>query len=228
MTGATVALVNWMIMGLAAVFFDMDGLLVDTEPLWFETEVSVTRRLGGGPWTSADQEALLGGSLERTVAYLLARASRPVPAATLATWIMDDITDRVRASGAPVRPGARELLDSLHNDAIPVALVTSSQREFMDAVLSSTGFRFSVTVCAQDVAATKPSPDPYLLAAKLMGVSPASCVVLEDSPNGVAAGEAAGCQVVAVPSFIPISPAPGRMVVSSLSDLTPELLRSLV
>jgi HAD superfamily hydrolase (TIGR01509 family) len=215
-------------MGLAAVFFDMDGLLVDTEPLWFETEVLVSRRLGLPSWTHADQQALLGGSLERSVAYLLARATRPVPPAVLADWIMDDVEDRIRAEGAPVRPGARELYLSLLNDAVPVALVTSSQRRFMDVVLESTGFRFPVTVCAQDVAHTKPDPEPYQLATKLLGVAPGSCVVLEDSPNGVASGEAAGCHVVAVPSFIPIPPAPGRTVVPSLAALTPAHLRTLV
>lgn len=215
-------------MGLAAVFFDMDGLLVDTEPLWFETEIEVTRRLAGPPWTEDNQRDLLGGSLERTVAYLLARATRPVPPATLAAWIMDDIIERVQGSGTPVRAGARELLSALHDDGVPVGLVTSSQRRFMDAVLSSTGFRFDVTVCAEDVTNTKPDPEPYLLAAKLLDVSPASSVVLEDSPNGVAAGEAAGCHVVAVPSFVPVPSAPGRTVVASLSDLTPALLSTLV
>jgi HAD superfamily hydrolase (TIGR01509 family) len=140
---------------------------------------------------------------------------------------MDDIIERVAGSGAPLRPGARALFDALHDDAIPVGLVTSSQRRFMDAVLSSTGFRFSVTVCAEDVTTTKPDPEPYLLAAKLLDVDPSSCVVLEDSPNGVAAGEAAGCRVVAVPSFVPIPPAPTRTVVPSLTALTPTTLRTL-
>ena len=206
----------------------MDGLLVDTEPLWLATEIDVVDRLGGTPWTSQDQQALLGGSLERTVRYLLERATRPVPPETVADWIMTDITDRVRAEGAPVRPGARQLHAALRNDGVPVGLVTSSQREFMDAVLSGTGFGFDITVCAQDVTTTKPDPEPYQLAAKLLGVAPASCVVLEDSPNGVAAGEAAGCAVVAVPSFVPIEPAPGRVVVPSLTEVGLPLLRSLV
>jgi beta-phosphoglucomutase-like phosphatase (HAD superfamily) len=80
--------------------------------------------------------------------------------------------------------------------------------------------RFDVLVCAQDVAATKPDPEPYLLAAKLLGVLPEDCFALEDSPNGVASAEAAGCRVLAVPSLLPISPAPGRTVVRSLLDLT--------
>ena len=90
----------------------------------------------------------------------------------------------------------------------------------MEAVLASTGMRFDVLVCAEDVTATKPDPEPYLLAAKLVGVPPGGCSALEDSPNGVASAEAAGCQVFAVPSMVPIPPAPGRIVVRSLHDLT--------
>jgi beta-phosphoglucomutase-like phosphatase (HAD superfamily) len=89
----------------------------------------------------------------------------------------------------------------------------------MDAVLASTGMRFDVLVCADDVTATKPDPEPYLLAAKLAGMPPAGCFALEDSPNGVASAEAAGCRVIAVPSLVPIARAPGRTVVRSLLDL---------
>ena len=103
---------------------------------------------------------------------------------------------------------------------LPHALVTSSERGFMDAVLASTGMRFDVLVCAEDVTATKPDPEPYLLAAKLVGVDPGDCFALEDSPNGVASAEAAGCRVFAVPSLVRIPPAPGRTVVRSLLDLT--------
>jgi beta-phosphoglucomutase-like phosphatase (HAD superfamily) len=89
----------------------------------------------------------------------------------------------------------------------------------MNAVLASTGLRFDVTVCADDVSVTKPDPEPYLLAAKLLGVDPARCVALEDSPNGVASAEASGCRVFAVPSLLSIPPGAGRTVLRSLLDL---------
>src|SRR6476659_7618356 len=89
----------------------------------------------------------------------------------------------------------------------------------MDAVLARTGLRFDVLVCANDVSMTKPDPEPYLLAAKLLGADPARSIALEDSPNGVASAEAAGCRVIAVPSLVPIEPAPGRTVVRSLLAL---------
>jgi HAD superfamily hydrolase (TIGR01509 family) len=213
---------------LAAVMFDMDGLLVDTEPLWLQVEAEVMERLGGPAWTAQDQENLLGGSLDRTVAYLLGKAARPVPPEQVGRWMVDGIVSKVAAEGVVVRPGAATLLNQVTAAGVGTALVTSSQRRFMDAVLDATGFRFNVMVCAEDVAATKPDPEPYLLAAKLLAADPANCVVLEDSPNGVAAAAAAGCAVVAVPSLVEIPPAAGRVVVGSLRDVGLPALRALV
>ncbi len=202
-----------------AVLFDMDGLLIDSEPLWLEAETAIMARLGAH-WSEADQAQLLGGSLERSVRYLLSKATRPAPPELVGEWLMSGIIERVRRGGVPVQPGALELLAAVRQAGLPHALVTSSERGFMDAVLASTGMRFQVLVCAEDVTATKPDPEPYLLAAKLVGVDPGDCCALEDSPNGVASAEAAGCRVFAVPSLVPIPPAPGRTVVRSLLDLT--------
>jgi HAD superfamily hydrolase (TIGR01509 family) len=200
------------------VMFDMDGLLIDSEPLWLEAETAVMARLGAD-WTTADQAQLLGGSLVRTVRYLLGKATRPASPGQVAEWLMTRVTELIRDRGVPLRPGARELLAEVAAASLPHALVTSSERGFMDAVLARTGLRFDVLVCADDVSMTKPDPEPYLLAAKLLGADPARCVALEDSPNGVASAQAAGCRVIAVPSLIPIEPAPGRTVVGSLAEL---------
>jgi HAD superfamily hydrolase (TIGR01509 family) len=208
------------------VLFDMDGLLVDTEPLWFETEADVMARLGA-PWTKQDQEQLLGGSMDNTVGYLLARATRPVPPADVARWMTEGMLRRAAEGRVVVRPGARELLNEVAATGIPYALVTGSQRPFTDAVLASTGFRFPVTVTGDDVARTKPDPEPYLLAAKLLDADPEQCVALEDSPNGVASATGAGCLVVAVPTLLAIPPAPRRLVVPSLSGITLATLRAL-
>ena len=197
----------------------MDGLLVDTEPLWLETETEVMARLGGAAWTEADQQQLLGGSMERTVAHLLAKAKRPVPPERVEQWMADGMLERVAAGRVIVRPGARELLAEVAAAAIAHALVTSSQRTFTEAVLASTGLRFPVVVTGDDVTAHKPDPQPYRLAARWLGVDPGRCVALEDSPNGVASATAAGCRVIAVPSLLPIEPAPGRVVVQSLSEV---------
>jgi HAD superfamily hydrolase (TIGR01509 family) len=204
----------------------MDGLLVDTEPLWFETEAEVMARLGAA-WTKEDQEQLLGGSMDNTVGYLLAKATRPARPAEVARWMTDGMLKRAAEGRVIVRPGARELLAEVAAAGLPYALVTGSQRPFTEAVLASTGFRFPVTVTGDDVTRTKPDPEPYLLAAKLLDAAPENCVALEDSPNGVASATAAGCHVIAVPSLLPIAPAPRRLIVPSLSDLSLATLRSV-
>jgi HAD superfamily hydrolase (TIGR01509 family) len=211
---------------LEAVLFDMDGLLVDTEPLWFETEADVMARLGA-PWTEQDQEQLLGGSMDNTVGYLLARATRPAPPADVARWMTEGMLRRAAEGRVVVRPGARALLDEVARAGVPFALVTGSQRPFTEAVLASTGFRFPVTVTGDDVTRTKPDPEPYLLAAKLLDADPGQCVALEDSPNGVASATTAGCLVVAVPTLLPVPPAPRRLVVPSLADVSLATLRAL-
>jgi HAD superfamily hydrolase (TIGR01509 family) len=208
------------------VLFDMDGLLVDTEPLWLETETEVMARLGA-LWTPEDQQALLGGSMARTVDYLLARATRPAPPETVERWMIEGVLARVRAGRVVVQPGVRELLAEVAHAGLPHALVTSSQRVFAEAVLDATGITFPLTVCAEDATAGKPDPEPYLLAAKLLDVDPVRCVALEDSPNGVASATAAGCRVLAVPSLVPIPPAPGRVVVASLAGVSLGELRRI-
>jgi HAD superfamily hydrolase (TIGR01509 family) len=212
--------------GLEAVLFDMDGLLVDTEPLWFETETEVMARLGA-PWTKADQERLLGGSMEHTVGYLLSKATRPASPAEVARWMMDGMLRRAADGRVIIRPGARELLAEVAAAGLSYALVTGSQREFTDAVLQSTGLAFTATVTGDDVTRPKPDPEPYLLAAKLLDAAPERCVALEDSPSGVTSATTAGCLVVAVPSLLPIPAAPGRLVVPSLSDISVATLRTL-
>ena len=196
----------------------MDGLLIDSEPLWLQVETAVMARLGT-QWSETDQAQLIGGSLDRSVRYMLSRADRPAPPDVVGEWLMSGIAELVRRDGVPIQPGARELLAEVEAAGLPHALVTSSERRFMEEVLASTGLRFDALVCADDVSVTKPDPEPYLLAAKLLGTPPSDCFALEDSPNGVASAEAAGCRVIAVPSLVPIRPAPGRIVVRSLLDL---------
>ena len=90
----------------------MDGLLIDSEPLWLEAETAIMARLGAS-WSEQDQAQLLGGSLERSVRYLLSKATRPAPPELIGEWLMSDIIERVRRGDVPVRPGARELLASV-------------------------------------------------------------------------------------------------------------------
>jgi HAD superfamily hydrolase (TIGR01509 family) len=209
----------------------MDGLLVDSEPLWFEAERSVMARMGG-PWTEADQHQLMGGTLTHTVGYMRARAMRPAEPELIGAWLLDTMAALIAERGVPLMAGAAELLAELGSAGIPRALVTSAQRRIMDAVIASTGLAFGVTVCAEDVSRGKPDPEPYLRAASALRQAPAGCVAVEDSPRGIAAAQAAGCPVIAVPS-VPLPAAlgtakPGRAVVTSLQEVDLARIRQLV
>jgi HAD superfamily hydrolase (TIGR01509 family) len=126
-------------------------------------------------------------------------------------------------------PGASRLLAELYEYEVPTALVSASHRRIIDRVLASLGpHHFALTVAGDEVPRTKPHPEPYLAAAAGLGVDPARCVVVEDTATGVAAAEAAGCQVVAVPSLAPIAAAPGRTVVTSLEEIDLTFLHGLM
>jgi HAD superfamily hydrolase (TIGR01509 family) len=211
--------------GLVAVAFDMDGLLVDSEPLWFLAESAVMARLGA-VWDPADQHALVGGSLGTTVDYLLAKATRPAEPPVVARWLTETMVDLVSSRPLTVLPGAADLVAEVQTAGLPYALVTSSVPAVVDAVLARLDIRFDVVVCAADVTHAKPDPEGYLLAAAKLGADPRQCIALEDSPNGVAAAEAAGYRVIAVPSVVPVPDAPGRVVLSTLADVTLAALRA--
>jgi HAD superfamily hydrolase (TIGR01509 family) len=216
--------------GLQAVLFDMDGLLVDSEPLWFEVEHAVMSRLGG-QWTPQDQQALVGGSLHRSVDYLLRRASRPASHEEVAGWLVGGMADLLAEREAVAMPGAIDLLARLRAAGIPRVLVTSSERVIMDAVLASLArhdIQFDATVSGADVQHPKPDPEPYERAAALIGADPEKCVALEDSPNGVKSALAAGCITIAVPGVAQVQPRLGLTIVDSLADVDLALLDDLV
>ncbi len=207
----------------AAVFFDMDGLLVDTEPIWLAAEHDVMDSLGA-PWGPEHQNALVGGSMETTVAYMIEIAGHG-DAAQLESSLLAEMTRRLATEHIDIKPGALELLDALAACDIPTALVSASFRAQMDQVLDHVGpERFTTTVAGDEVARRKPAPDGYLLAAQRLFVRPQDCVVLEDSLNGSLSGQAAGCLVITVPSVVEVPPAPGRLVRRSLAELTPASL----
>jgi HAD superfamily hydrolase (TIGR01509 family) len=205
--------------GLAGVTFDMDGLLVDSEPLWFLAESAVMARLGAH-WGPADQHALLGGSLGSTVEYLIARADRPADPAAVGRWLVEAMVDLVSTRPLAVLPGAADLVGEVQAAGLPHALVTSSVPAVVDAVLGRLDVRFDVIISAADVTHAKPDPEGYLLAAAKLGVDARRCIALEDSLNGVAAAEAACFRVVAVPSVVPVPARSGRVVLGTLAGVT--------
>lgn len=212
--------------GMEAVLFDMDGLLVDSEKIWFQVETEVMERLGG-EWGTAHQENMVGGSMSAAVAYMLQVSGGSAAPEEVETWMLEGMISRL-AGGVEMMSGAAELLAGVHREGLATALVTSSARSIAEACLQSIGrHHFDHVVTGDDVARSKPDPEPYLTAARLLGVDPARCVALEDSPNGVTSATSAGCRVVAVPSVLPIPGAPGRLVVGSLREIDVEVLRSL-
>ncbi|GII78171.1 phosphoglycolate phosphatase [Sphaerisporangium rufum] len=210
-----------------AVLFDMDGLLVDTEKLWFTVETDVMRRLGAG-WSIADQEAMVGGSIAATARYMAETSGTGADPAEVAEWMTTGLLDLL-AAGFDMMPGAAGLLAAVRAAGVPAGLVTSSSRRIAEAVLDGIGrAHFDVVVTADDVRRFKPDPEPYLRAASTLDAHPGRCVVLEDSPKGVAAATAAGCAVVAVPSVVEVPPGPRRLVVRSLAEVDLAALRRLV
>jgi HAD superfamily hydrolase (TIGR01509 family) len=137
-----------------------------------------------------------------------------------AAWISRR-TEEVFRAGLPWRPGAQEALRAVRSSGVPMALVTSTERSLTEVALDTIGRDlFDVTVCGDEVAATKPAPDPYLGAAAQLGLPPWQCVAVEDSPTGAASASAAGCAVLVVPSEVPVPPAPGLTRRDSLVGLT--------
>jgi HAD superfamily hydrolase (TIGR01509 family) len=200
----------------------MDGLLVATEHVWFEVESVLVAELGG-EWGPADQELLVGGPLERTVEHIMRTVPRngsgPEPA-WLRDRLLDDMVARLRRGPVDWMPGARRLLAEVEDHGLPRALVSSSRRPVVDAVLDAVGTgHFDVTVSGDDVTRTKPEPDPYLRAAELLGVDPSGCVALEDSATGAASARAAGCVTVVVPTVAAVPDGTADLVVSSLHEV---------
>ncbi|WP_333767992.1 HAD family hydrolase [Streptomyces sp. IBSBF 2435] len=213
--------------GLQAVLLDMDGTLVDTEGIWWAAETEVFADLGH-VLDEVHKAVVVGGPMARSVGHLMEVTGTTATLAELMVAI-DTRFERLIARGAPLMPGARRLLTELGAHGVPTALVSASHRRTIDVMLRSLGAEnFAFTLAGDEIARTKPHPDPYLAAAARLGAHPAACVVVEDTLTGVASAEAAGCQVVAVPSLVPIAPAPGRSVVRSLDQVDVPFLQSLV
>jgi len=209
----------------AAVLFDMDGLLVDSEPVWFEVESAAVEQLGGS-WAPEHQAALIGGTMDASCRYMIDHTGADITVEELSEQL---IAEMVRRFGVdlPVHVGALELVDAVRAAGVPTGLVSSSYRVLVDAALDRLGrHRFDVTVAGDEVLRGKPDPEPYRRACEQLRVSPRATVVLEDAASGVAAAEAAGCVVVAVPSVAPIDVAPGRAVVRRLLDIDLDWLLS--
>jgi len=212
---------------LAAVLFDMDGTLLDSEKVWDVALDDLAHYLGG-ELSDAARRRMVGSSLARSIAIMHHDLGIDADPESSGAYLTDRTAELFRTS-LVWKPGARELLVAVHDAGLPAALVTSTHRRLTEIALDTIGRQyFAATVCGDEVPHPKPAPDPYLRAAELLDVRAADCVAIEDSPLGIAAAESAGCAVLAVPSEVPLEPAPSHTVVPSLEDITIADLAALV
>jgi len=210
----------------AAVLWDMDGTLVDTEPYWFDIEFELVAEFGG-TWTDADAHSLVGFDLLDSAHELRTRGGVQLEPVEVVERLLDGVIRRV-ADRLPWRPGAPELLAECVAADVPCVLVTMSWRRLADAVIAAAPpGSFVASVTGDEVSNGKPDPEPYRAAAAAIGVDPAACVAIEDSPTGVAAALAAGCATLGVPHVVPVAAAPGLTLVDSLVGIGLADLRRL-
>lgn len=190
------------------MLWDMDGTLLESEKIWGEAFHGLAAHLGGA-LTPEQRESMLGEHLAIVIARLfeaLGREPTDEDRRRADAWLEDHARERL-SRPIPWRPGACDALTRVRASGAATALVTNTKRVLTECSLETLGRgNFDVTVCGDEVAHGKPSPEAYLRAAELLGLDPSHCLAVEDSPAGAAAAEAAGCWVVVVPSGAPVSP----------------------
>lgn len=205
--------------GFAAVVFDNDGLLLDTEEAWTRAEEVLFGRRGR-EFTMDHKRSLIGSSRAVAAAKLERMLDRPGEGEALMDELHGLVMEELLAGVAP-RPGALELVRALRDAGVPVGLASNSPRAFVERALTAAGLlngHFGVVVAADEVAAPKPAPDLYLAACDALGAEPARSAALEDSPTGVTAAVAAGMFVIGVP-YLPGMPLPeASLEAASLAD----------
>ena len=216
--------------GLAAVLWDMDGTLIDSEKLWDIPLYELGERLGG-TLSVEGRARTVGTTTTETVRVIFEDVGgewTPEREAEAKDFINTRILD-VFADDHEWRPGAEKALRTVRESGLPTALVTTTGRVFAELALNTIGREyFDVIVTGSEVTRHKPHPEPYLTAARMLGVDPVRCVAIEDSPTGTASAVAAGCTVVVVPCDVPVEPGERRVLRDSLVGLdTAELARVL-
>jgi HAD superfamily hydrolase (TIGR01509 family) len=215
-------------MDVAAVIFDLDGVLVDSEQLWDRARRELVAERGG-TWRDDATRAMMGMSAPEWSRYVREQLGVDMEAIAISDAVVEWLA-RLYREQLPLLPGAREAVVAA-SKRWPLGLASSSNREIIDLVLELAGLteRFAATVSSEEVARGKPAPDVYLETARRLGVAPRSCAAVEDSTNGLRAAAAAGMAVVAVPNETFPPSADGlrlaQAVVHSLDELEPALER---
>lgn len=202
----------------AAVLWDMDGTLADTEPHWIRAQSALLERRGL-PTLTREQEIHLVGASSEQVVSLFHSLGVDEEFREIVDEVFADVCESV-ADGIRWRPGAVELLQNLNDHGVPTALVTNSNRALADAVLRHLpGCTFTRTVTSSDVRPGKPEPAPFHFAARQLGVAAADCLVIEDSMNGIRGALAAGCVTIAIPHGMDLAESPEYILRPSLTGL---------
>ena len=209
-----------------AVFFDMDGLLVDSEPEWFQSEIEVTREYGYC-WTQEDQVACLGGPLSRVGQYMHDKCGGSETPEFFTQTLIDVQTQKMRGN-TPTMPGALTLVRELQANGVKTGLVSASPRNIVDAVLDNLGHElFPFSLSSNDVTNTKPQPDCYIKAAFMTDSNIHNCLVFEDSLTGMQAATSSGAYLIAVPHLVRIPESTKVRVIASLEQLNHAKLQNL-
>ena len=209
-----------------AVFFDMDGLMVDSEPEWFLSEIEVTKPFGY-TWLEADQIACLGGPLSKVGQYMFDKCGQQKSPQYFTQTLIDTQVARMRGN-TPTMPGALELVKELQSHGVRTALVSASPRNIVNAVLDNLGHDlFPFSISADDVTRTKPDPEGYLKAAEMSGSDISNCVIFEDSLTGMNAAIASGAYLIGVPHLVSIDESERVRVIKSLEQLSFSKLKNL-
>lgn len=204
---------------MSAILFDMDGTLIDSEPLWLKTEIEVMAEVGCH-WDEQDQINCLGGPAERTERYMQERSQNIKPYGYFINRLHEVMRKKIN-NELDLIPNALSLLKECKDAGIKTALVTASSRDLMTIVLKRfPPGTFDVVVSRDDVEKSKPDPAPYLLAAKQLSVDILKCLVLEDSLTGVQSGLSSGAKVIGIPHLVQMSEHPNLRVISSLDEIT--------
>ncbi|SEI78856.1 HAD family hydrolase [Demequina mangrovi] len=209
----------------AAVLWDMDGTLIDSEPYWITAETELARSFGVG-WTHEDGLQLVGNPLLVSAQVLIDRGVDLEPDEVI-TYLLGRVTAQVRER-TPWMPDARRLLDDVVSAGIPCALVTMSYAMLAEAFVSRAPDAFAVVVTGDQVTHGKPHPESYLTAAERLGVDIGRCVAIEDSPAGIGAAHASGAATIGVRRLIPVEKRPGLSRVASLDGIDVDTLGRLV
>jgi len=202
-----------------AVFFDMDGLMVDSEPEWLQSEKEVTAAFGYS-WSEEDQVACLGGPLTKVGQYMFDKCEQQQSPQYFTQTLIDTQVARMRGK-TPTMPGAIELVRELQLHGVKTALVSASPRNIVDAVLDNLGHDFfPFSISSDDVAVTKPDPECYLKAASKSRSDISNCLVFEDSITGITAAKASGAFLIAVPHLVSVAESERVRVIKSLEQLS--------